>query len=110
MRLPTIASAAVLGLILTAPALAAGQIDSGSAGQPAQHSGKAALEERCDRLSQRYGETAVRGGEDADVLHAEVLHEEGTAACDNGNYRQGIAKIQQALTELGGGAEPATEP
>ncbi|MGD1877122.1 MAG: hypothetical protein ACFB13_06430 [Kiloniellaceae bacterium] len=99
------------GTMLSAPAMAAGQMEhkeSEAATQPAGKAEQVSMEQRCERLSQRYIDSAVTGGADANVLGAEVLHEEGTAACEAGNYRQGIAKIQEALAEIGGADQTPT--
>ena len=116
MRLPKIAGAATAalmlsGTMLSAPALAAGQMEhmeSEAAAQPANKADTATLQERCQHLSQRYSDTDVTGGKNANVLEAEVLHDEGTEACEAGNYRQGIAKIQQALAEIGSADDSPT--
>lgn len=98
-RLPTFATAVTSALLFAAPAFA----DSHKAGNAMDGGMKdqTSLQAQCERLSDRYLTTEAETGPDANVLESAVLRREGEMACNNGNYSQGIDKLQQALQILG---------
>lgn len=98
-RLPTLTTAVASALLFAAPAFA----DSHMAGEGA-HDGmknQVSLRQQCEILNQRYQDTQPDTGEDANVLESVVLHHEGKQACDDGNFRRGIGKLQEALRAIG---------
>ncbi len=97
---------AVLGAVmLSTPVLAGGTYNAATpSGQPAQHEGKIVAmtsAEQCSSLEKQFDAAIKTHGNAARANEAKTMRTEGGNLCASGKQAEGIAKLEQALNDLG---------
>jgi hypothetical protein len=102
MKTRMIVPAILSAVMLSTPVLAAGNSNPTPVSQPSPQKGASMTPaEKCASLEKQFDAAVVSHEKAARITEAQSMRSEGGNLCASGKYDAGIAKLDQALKDLG---------